>query len=55
MGFLPSLGWNYLYEEKAYRMALAQIIQSQLTENLTNSIAQSIHLNSDMTLWIKMI
>ncbi len=36
-------------------MPLAQIIQNQLTENPTNSIARYIRLNWDMMLQIKII
>ncbi len=36
-------------------MPLAQIIQSQLIENLTNNIARYIYFNLDMTLQIKVI
>ena len=50
MGFIPSLGWNHLSREKSYRMSLAWIIQGQFTQNPTNSIAQIIRLNLDMTL-----
>ncbi len=55
VGLIPSLCRNHLPGEKGYRMPLAQIIQGQLIENSTNSIAKSIRLNSDMTLQIKMI
>ncbi len=50
-----SLCQKHLSWEKGYRMPLARIIQGQLTENLANSIARSIRLNSDMTIWIEMI
>ena len=55
VALIPSLGWNHLSGKKGYRILLARIIQDQLTENLTNSIARSICFNSDMTLRIKMI
>ncbi len=55
MGLIPSLNRNHLSEEKGYRVSLAQIIRSQLTENSTNGIAQNIYLNLDITLRIKII
>ncbi len=55
VGLIPSLCRNHLPGEKGYRMPLARIIRGQLTENSTNSIARSICLNLDMTLWIEMI
>ncbi len=55
VGLIPSFNRNYLFGEKSYRMPSAQIIQSQLTKNSTNSIAKNICFNWDMTLQIKMI
>ncbi len=55
MGLIPSLSKNHLSKEKSYQMSLDRIIWSQLTENSTNSITRSIHLNLDMMLRIKMI
>ncbi len=55
VSLIVSLSRNHFSGEKGYRMLLAQIIQSQLTEDSTNSIARSIRFNLDMTLRIKMI
>ncbi len=55
IGFIPSFCWNHLPGEKGYQIPLSRIIQGQLTENYTNSIARSIRLNLDMILRIKMI
>ncbi len=55
MGFVLGLCRNHLFGEKGHRMPSAQIIRGQLTKDSTNSIARSIHLNSDMTLQIKMV
>ncbi len=50
-----SLCQNYLSGEKGYWILSAQIMRGQLNKNSTNSIARSIHLNSNMTLRIEMI
>ncbi len=55
VGLIPSFYRNHLSEKKSYRILSAQIIQGQLTENSTNSIARNIRLNLDMMLQIKMI
>ncbi len=55
VGLIPTLYRNHLLGKKGYRIPLARIVQDQLTEDSTNIIAKSIRLNSDMTLWIKMI
>ncbi len=55
VGLIPSLSRKHLSGEKGYQMAPARIIEGQLTENSTNSIARSIRLNLNMILRIKMI
>ncbi len=55
MGLIPSLSKNQFSGEKGYRMLSAQIIQDQLIENSTNSIARSIRFNSNIMFQIKMI
>ena len=55
VNFISGLSWNYLSWEEGYRIPLAQIIRSQLTENSTNNIAWYICLNPDMTFWVKVI
>ncbi len=55
VGLIPSLCRNHLSKKKGYQIPLAQIIRDRLTKDSTNSIARSICLNLDMTLWIKMI
>ncbi len=55
VGLIPGLCRNHLSGEKGHRMPSARIIQSQLTEDSTNSIARNIRLNSDMTFRIKMV
>ena len=55
MGRILSLCRNHLFGEKSQRMLLAQIIRGHLNENSINSLAQSIYLNPDMMLQIKMI
>ena len=55
VGFIPSFSQNHFLKEKSYQMLLAQIIQSQLTENPPNNIARYICFNLDMTSWIKII
>ncbi len=55
LGLIPSLYRNHLTGEKSCWMSSVLILQGQLTENSTNSIARSIRLNPDRTLRIKMI
>ncbi len=55
VSLIPNLSRSHLSGENGYQMLLAQIIRGQLTENSTNSITQSICLNSDIIFWIKMI
>ena len=55
VGLIPNFSKNHLSGKKDYWMPLAQIIRDQLIENSTNSLAQSIYLNLDITLRIKMI
>lgn len=50
VSFIMSLSKNHLLREKCHRMPLGQIMQSQLTKNLTNSIAKCIRFNLDITL-----
>ena len=55
MSLISNLSWNYLSQEESYRMLLARIVQGQLTENFTNSIAWYIYLNPDMTFQVKVV
>ena len=55
MDFIPSFSKNHFSGEKDDWMLLAQIIQSELTENFTNNIARNIRLNLDITFQIKKI
>ena len=55
MRFVAGSCWNHLVREEGHRMPSAQIIQGQLTEDSTNSIAWYIYLNPDMTLEIKIV
>ena len=51
----PHLRWNHLSIEENYQMPLAYIVQGQLIEDSTNSIAWYICLNPDMTFRIKVV
>ena len=53
--FILCLNKNYHLREKNYRILLAQIIQSQLTQNFNNYLARYIYFNFDIMLQIKMI
>ena len=55
MSLIPGLSRNHLSREEGYRMSLAQIVQSQLTEDSTNSISRCIRLDPDMTFRIKVM
>ena len=55
MSLISGLSRNYLLRKKGHRMPLAQIIQGQLIEDSTNSIARYIRLNPDMIFRIEVV
>ena len=55
VSFIQYFNKNHFSEKKGCRIPLTRVIQDQLTENSTNSIPQSIRLNLDMTLQVKII
>ena len=55
MSLIPGLIRNHFLQEKGHWMPSAQIIQGQLTEDSTNSIARYIRLNPDMMFQIKVV
>ena len=48
VSLIPSFSWNHLSGKKGYWISLAQIIQSLLIKDLTNSITRCIDFNLDI-------